>query len=265
MNKKIFFSIILAISIMISFVPVNAEYYKIDSPRVIDNSKVLSGHEKRELIKKADELSRKGNMDVRIMTTDDFEGKSPEEFTDDIFDYSGYGIGDNHSGLILVVNPVEHKWHISTSGDSIKAFTDEGIDYIGKQIKPYFVDEDYGGALKVFLKLTDDALTSYQKGRKYKGSKKVPIHWIPASIIIGFLIARYIVMRMKSKLNSVREDVYAYNYMNTDSLNFSDASDRFLYSTISVAPLPNDDDGGSASSTHQSSSGNTHGGGGGSW
>jgi hypothetical protein len=46
----------------------------------------------------------------------------------------GIDVGENRDGVLLLVSTGDRKWHISTCGYGITAFTDAGIQYLGEQM-----------------------------------------------------------------------------------------------------------------------------------
>ena len=61
-------------------------------------------------------------------------------FADDLYDYCQYGYGPDMDGVLLLVSVGDRKWHISTCGYGITAFTDAGIQYLGEQMTPFMAD-----------------------------------------------------------------------------------------------------------------------------
>ena len=98
--------------------------------RMNDNAQVLTEDEDSELEASLEELSVRQSFDVIIATIDSLESEgctSMEEYADDLYDYCQFGYGENRDGVLLVVSIGDRKWHISTCGYGITAFTDAGI------------------------------------------------------------------------------------------------------------------------------------------
>ena len=91
---------------------------------VVDDAKLLSQDEINELKVNIENFRENYNMDVVIVTSNDLQGKTPRDYADDYYDYNGYGLGDNKSGLLLLIDMDDRKIWISTSGDAIEYFTD---------------------------------------------------------------------------------------------------------------------------------------------
>lgn len=236
---------------------------------LVDDADLLKPEQEKVLLEKLEDISQRQKCDVVVVTVKSLEGKSAQDFADDYFDYNGYGQGKNHDGLLLLVSMTERKWHISTTGYGITAFTDAGLDYLSKQFLPDLKDGDYNAAFTTYAEQCDDFLTQARKGQPYDvhNLPKEPLdwYWIPGALAIGFGIAYLIVTGMKGQLKSVHYQTGAADYIKKNSLKITNSQEFFLFSKVSKQPKPepssNSSSGGS--STHTSSSGRSHGGSGG--
>ena len=114
--------------------------------RMNDSAEVLTEDEGGELEASLEELSVRQSFDVIIATIDSLESEgctSMEEYADDLYDYCQFGYGENRDGVLLLISTGDRKWHISTCGYGITAFTDAGIQYLGEQMTPDMADGDY--------------------------------------------------------------------------------------------------------------------------
>lgn len=241
--------------------------------RVVDNVRLLDDKEKASLQEKLDEISERHKLDLVVVTANTLDGKSPEAYADDYFDYNGYGLGEDRSGALLLVSMEDRDWWISTRGYGITAFTDYGIQEIGEEIKPYLSDGDYYDAFVRYAELCDDFVTQSSTGSAYdinnppeiakRGpSAKTIVIAVLACLGGGFLFAGIPVGIMKGKLKSVRMNPDAKNYVRDGSFVLTNQRDMFLYRTVTRTAKPKNSSSG-GSSTHHSSSGASHGGGGG--
>lgn len=263
--KRKLLSVLFAVVICFSAaIPVCAEE---SLSRLMDNADLLTDSEETSLLSQLDNISEKQEMDIVVVTTDNLEGYTPQEYADNVFDYCGYGIGDNRDGLLLLVSIEDNDWHISTSGYAITAFTDAGREYMSEQFLPYLSDGEYYKAFSTYADLCDQFITQAKTDEPYDVGNlpKEPFKiWFNVLIAlgIGFVFAIIVVLYMKSKLKSVRFQPAASSYVRNGSMNVTQSGDFFLYSHLDRRARPKDNDSG-GSSTHTSSSGSTHGGGGG--
>lgn len=267
MKKRLFSILFILMLCMIQVTPAfaasdDAEQYE----RLQDLAGCLSENEASEILATLDEISERQECDVVIITVESLDGATAESCADDYFDYGGYGIGRNKDGVLLLVSTKDRKWHISTHGYGITAFTDAGIQYVGSQFKSDLSDKNYAEAFKTFAKESDDFLTQAKNGKPYDTStlprEGLSVGWLIGAVVVGVFFGIMTVSFMKDKLASVRRQPAANSYVRKDSLNITDGSELFLYTTMTQTERPKESSD-SGSSTHESSSGETHGGGGG--
>lgn len=237
--------------------------------RVMDGAGMLTAAERAELTEKFDALSAKYDVDYVVCTVSSLNGKTAEACADDIFDYCGFGIGEERNGVLLLISTGDGKWHISTRGYGITAFTDAGIDYIGGELLSDLKAANYAGAFAKFSDLCDDFTAKAKSGDPYTKYnlplKPLSFKYAIGALVAGFVIALIAVGSMKSKLKTVRFKAEANSYVRPGSMKVTFARDDFLYHTITSTPIQKNDSSSGGSSTHTSSSGATHGGGGGSF
>lgn len=237
--------------------------------RVIDDANIISESEEAELNDKIKDI-QSNNFDVVILTVNSLGSKSEQEYADDYYDYNGYGFDDEHSGVLFLISMGERKYHISTTGKGIKAFTDYGIGKIKDEVKPCLSDGEYYKACDKFLAMTKDFVTAYKNGKPYDTNNhyKEKANILLREVIafaVSLVIALIIVGGMKHNMNTARPSSSAGNYIKYDSMNLTQESDTFMYSNVSKTKIESNSSSGGGSSTHTSSSGSSHGGGGGSF
>lgn len=240
-------------------------------PRLMDEAGLLSSDEAAEIKAKLDEISERQKFDVVIATVNSLSGKTPREYADDLYDYSGFGFGENKDGVLFLISMEDRDWYISTTGYGIAAITDAGREYIADKFTGYLSDGDYAEAFRIYANEVDRFVTNaVETGKPYDVGNlphdPLSLIWIPISLVVGLIIAAGVVGGMKSKLRSVNFAAAADSYVKPGSMNVRESRDMFLYSTVSRTAKPKDSDSSGSSggsSTHTSSSGTTHGGGGG--
>ena len=256
MNRRMISLLAILFILTVCVLPVVAA-----SPRLVDDAGLLSEKECTAIENRLDDLSAQYGLDVVIVTTDSTGGRSPMEYADDYFDYNGYA----SDGVLLLISMEESDWWISTTGYGITAFTDAGIEYIGKNIVPYLSDGEYAQAFNEFADLCDQFLSQAKAGDPFDTHNlpKEPFRLVRNAIIalvIGLVSAFIVTGSMKSKLKSVIQKAQANDYVTPGSLQITHSRDFHLYTHLDRKEKPKSSSG---SSTHTLSSGRTHGGGGG--
>lgn len=175
--------------------------------RIFDDAEVLTEDEDNELEDALEELSLRQSFDVTIATIESMESvgaDSMEQFADDLYDYCQYGYGPDMDGVLLLVSVGDRKWHISTCGYGITAFTDAGIQYLGEQMKPFMADGDYAGAFRTFVQWSDTYIDAARAGHPYdvKNLPREPLSlmYLFLALGIGLVLAWVVVSVMKSQL-----------------------------------------------------------------
>jgi len=242
---------------------------------LVDEAGLLSPDETAALREKLEALSAQWKNDIVIVTVDTIGEATPMEFADDWFDYGGYGQGGdadglNKDGLLLLINMEERDWWISTCGYSIFAFTDAGIEFLGKQlISDGLSDDNYAKAFDKFADWCDKFFARAETGKPYDvGSlPKTSADYISLvfiSFALGTVIAWFVTKGMKKQLKTVQKSQAAADYVRPGSLQVIYQNEQFLFkNTTRTKVVESSDSGGGGSSTHSSSSGSSHGGGGG--
>ena len=237
-------------------------------PRLVDNADLLTPSEEEYLNGMIEEVLNKYNYDVVIVTCDSLEGKTATEYADDFYDYNGYGLGPNNSGVLFLVSMRDRDWTISTAGAGIHAFTDYGQEQMMNKVRPYLSNGDYRGGLDLFIQYADYYYAMYNNGTPVDiGPTGLTAGKVGIGGVIGFLIAFISGGSMKSKMSSARTQTGAGNYILQNSFNLTGTSDVFTHATVTRVPIAQmrqssggGHGGGGGSSIHVSSSGVSHGG-----
>ena len=237
---------------------------------VIDDAGLIKASDEKELDKKIKNI-QKDKFDVVILTVKSLDGKSAQDYADDYYDNNDYGLDNEKSGVLFLVSKGDRKYHISTKGAGIKAFTDYGIGRIKEEIKPYLSDGDYFNACDEFLNITKDFVKADKDGTPYDTDNPYneEIDYVILEVIalvIAFVIALISVGIMRLRMNTAKPKGTAMEYIKKGSFKLTSEKDIFMYSTVTKTAKPKDNDNSAGgSTTHVSSSGSEHGGGGGSF
>lgn len=260
-----FQSIVVNVSHLIQGVPVE-EFGAYLQPAVWDNAHFLSDSETAELEEALQGVRTKHQVDVAVVTTDSLYGDTAMEAADDIYDYYFYGYGSASDGILLYINRSPREYWISTYGEGERAFTDNGMDYLKREIVPHLKNDDYAGAIRAYAAVADELLSMKEEGTVYnekapKTGKEVAV---PVVLAIGVpaIIALVLMMGKLKKMNTVNRQMTAEHYITPGSMELISSKDIFLYSHVTRTKKPEPS---SSGGSHSSSSGRSHGGGGGSY
>lgn len=260
--------------------------YAIASDNVIDELDYLSQDEIDALQVEMEALENSRQLETVIVITDNTNGKSSMAYADDYFDYNGYGVGEEHSGLLMLVNMDARELWISTTGRAIDVFNDQRIATMVDKITPYLSDENYYKACQSFLNLVDsyaekgvpegayrvDSNTGVVTEYREEGSTYIEPTYLEklvgmmtngivyvVALIIAIIATVVLTLSRKGKVT-----INNLTYEEKGSFALTQQEDRFIREAVTrVKVVQNNTSGGGGSSTHTGSSGTSHGGGGG--
>lgn len=268
--------------------------------KVVDQANLFTLDETEKLEALANDLAEKYQIDIGIVTTNDAEGKSAQEYADDFYDNNGYGYGKDMDGLLYLIDMDNREIYLSTCGLAIQYFTDLRISKLLDLAYTYVSNEDYYGSAIEFLKDVEthintgvvsnqktvekdfsDPRVDYNDPNMTEASSKhipfrsangEPLNAVSVGLsalvslllaaLIAFIIRFIVQYRYKHPSYTVPEAI-----PDDSSVHYTERTDRFVTSHTTRTKIEHNDDNGSSggsgiSSVHSSSSGTTHGGGG---
>jgi len=257
------------------------------APKIVDNAALLTDSEMADLEELANALANRYGIDIVIVTVDSLGGKSSERYADDYYDYNGYGMGDDSSGILLLLSMEYRDWAISTCGEAMYALTDYGVQSVFSEISGYLSQGRYYPAFLAYLDALEPYLEAYRSGSPIDGvagdhnspgiyipgTKDDTVHYEPGrdlawylqkigiSLIIGVVAALIAVLIMRSQMNTAKAQHGAASYMDSSTYQIGLQRDIFLYSQLRKVRKSENSSSGGGSSVHRSSSGRSHGGG----
>lgn len=251
---------------------INSYAYEIvdATQKIYDYGDFLTLSEETTLKSMIDDYTNKYDLDMVIVTKEDYPYSSMRSYAQDFYDYNDFGVGDTKDGILLFFNidsegPIVE---IVTTGEGIRMYDDARIDNLLNSMSSVKYDGNYT-IIETFIKRADDyasqGVPSSNKNTyideygdlQYK--KSYPV--IPILIISG-VITLVVMLIMINKNKMVKKATNASQYLDMQSLNISTRTDRFMHThTNRVRIQSNNGSGGSSIS--RGSSGRSHGGGGG--
>ena len=280
--------LLIFIAVLLTFIqPVLAV-----QPKIVDNADILSDFEESALEDKARELVQEYSMDIVIITIPSLNGRISSDYADDYYDYNGYGIGNDFSGVLFLLSMEEREWAISTCGDTIYALTDYGIQELFYSISGYLSQDRYYDAFDAYLEELTYYFQAYENGSPVDGYRDpydgpgsyepVPgddVVYYPGkdpgmgdylrilliSLLIGAAAGGIVLLVLRGQMNTAVAQSGAGSYLNPGSFDIRRHQDIYLYSNVSRQRKPDPNQSarghGGGSRVHRSSSGRSHGGG----
>ena len=134
------------------------------NPPIVDGAQYLNEAQLEKLSEKIEGIRQKYNFEVAIVTEDEMSGYDAMSSADDIYDYNGYGAGENDDGILLYICAETREYWITTHADGLRVFNERGIDYLKKNIEEQLVNDNYYLAMDVFADLCDELLEMAANG-----------------------------------------------------------------------------------------------------
>lgn len=226
---------------------------------VVDEANLLTPQQEEDLAVYAESIINEYGMDVAIVVVSSLDGKSAQAYADDYFDYNGYGIGDDDSGVLFLLAIDDREYAISTYGKAIDALSDRDIDELLDCVYNEFVSGNYYLGLRTYLDNLENEFYDYAQSGKPGKPNYASIGII--SLAVGAGAGGIGLAAMRSGMKTAKPQVGARSYLTENSFTLPVNQDTFLYTRTSRTPIPSSSSGGGRGSTHTSSSGRSHGGG----
>jgi len=220
-----------------------------EEPLVLDIADLLSNTEEAQLDTKLSSLSRKYQAQITIVTIASMDGGDIDEFTEYFYNNMGFGYGEKHDGVLLLVCMDPREYRIHSHGFASEAVTMDVIDAIGEEIVQDLSDGNYAAAFDIFVDRCEYYIDGHLNGFPFDFAGNLAI-----ALIIGIVAGLIVAFVLKGQLKSVRKQNQANTYVKSDSVNITVQSELFLYRDIKRTEKE------SSSSSRSGSSGNTGGG-----
>lgn len=278
MRKRIIknFSIIFMFCLVVCKMHVSAE-----EQRLFDNAGLFTAEQTAELSNHIEQAVQETELDIAVVTTEDADGKTSQEYADDFYDSRNLGNGKAYSGYLFLIDMDNREICISTSGLAIDLLTDDRIESILDAAYEEMVLGNYEAAAAAFL---DESVFYINQGieeGQYRydvetGKIIRPISWhiknLISGLVAGAVIAAIVCGVIASKYSAKFKNK-TYSYRENGKLTLTCKEDIFINQAVTHRRIPRQTatsgsaGGGSRSSSagrssvHHSGSGRTHGGG----
>jgi len=192
--------------------------------RVVDPSNVLTADTEARLTEKIQKIADQYQFDVVILNIGDIGSYTTYDFAADYYDYGGYGYGETHDGIMLLLVTDTRDYYLMNTGSAERIFKDSVLTDIEDDILPYLRKNRYEEAEELFVQKVENRLEAVTPLGRAK-------RLFPLLMIVGAGIALIVVFSMKAGMKSVRRKRGAANYIQDGSFRLDRSQDIFLYST----------------------------------
>ncbi|WP_311497385.1 TPM domain-containing protein [uncultured Mobiluncus sp.] len=145
------------------------------APFIRDHSGVFSKSNIAGWEKQMTALAEKYGIAPYIVTVDDFDYQTPEQWGANYYNANQLGLGEKDAnGVLMVINPTSRDLWFMGHGDGEKAFTVYGIEKLYYHVKEPLGDDDWDGGVDVYLAQVADYLEQWKAGTPYSESHPLP-------------------------------------------------------------------------------------------
>ena len=192
-----------------------------------DDADLLTDSEEATLVQQLEDVSHAYDAQIVIATIASMDGGDIDAFVDDLYDSMGFGYGENHDGVLLLVCMDPREYRILSNGYAGTAIGPDQIDTLCDFMETYLPNGHYVAAFNSFADQCGEFLEYYQMGSPFKVGKNLAI-----SLVIGIIAGLIVAFAMKSQLKSVRKQDSARVYVKKGSMQLTYSRDIFLYRNV---------------------------------
>lgn len=240
---KLFLSVVIISLIIIpSAITVSAT-----EERVFDNAGLFSAEEIASLESKIQELKSTYSHDFVIVTTNDLNGMSKEDFAESFYFSNNIGVGENSSGSSLLIDMGSREFDIFKKGQTNVLVKNNNRDKIVDKVGSQLSAGNYYDAAMIYL----DDMSYYiqSSGNKLTGGE------VLIGLLISLAIGGIFIGVVRHKYGFAGPQI-AYPLRENSTLNLTKKEDVFINKTVTFVTIP-----ASNSSSGGSGGGSSHGGG----
>lgn len=237
------------------------------SEKIYDFADLYNSEEEVELYNKVMAYTDNYGIDLAIVTIDKNNKGTAKEYAQDFYDYNAFGIDEEHSGILFLIDMDTREIYMTTTGTAITKYTDSDIDIALDKVYAYMSNEEYyQGTVKYIDTISFTGESIYDDVIINRSQKEIFIGNIPVALLVSLIITVIVMVILVNKNKLVRKAVTATDSIVSDKKEIKLVSDHFLGAHVSKVPI-NTDSGSSSggrggSSISHGSSGISHGGGG---
>ena len=236
---------------------------------VTDQADLLTDQEETDLAAAAADMEAAYGCAPYIITLEDYTDTGyydVEEAAEALYLDHDLGVGEDRSGILLMLSMAERDYALYAFGYGNIAFTDYGKDYLEDAFLTSFGSDLWYEGFQAFLTTGGDMLWQARYDQPVdvgmeETEEAAPMQTALAvgiCIAVSFLIAFLVRWGLKSQLESVREGTRAEAFVSGGGLDLSEREDWYLYTTESrVYDPPQKSNSGGGGTTISSSGGSS--------
>ena len=181
---------------------------------VYDEADLLSSAQEADLGEKLQGISQAYSTQIVVVTKPSTEGGDIDRYVETLYDTMGFGYGEDHDGVLLLICMDISEYRILTNGLGADAISPSAIDDIADIIAGELSDGAYYDATEAFADRCEYYLDGHINGFPFNYGMNLLI-----ALTIGILAGVLVTKGLKGQLKSVRMQRAAQVYVKQDSMN----------------------------------------------
>lgn len=251
--------------------------------RVFDNAGLFTSTQKREINEAITKFQQDTGMDFVVLTTRQATGTDPQTYAEDYYDYNGFGLDGEHSGVIYYIDMEERWHHIVSTGIMQDYMTDGRIQSAINKTTSSLSSSNYSTAVLTMVDTVRGYIRSGIPEGQYRYDivtgerltarhKALTANELLISGVIALAVGIVFIVGVRRSYQ-LKGSTYQYVFRENCDLTMTDTDDTYQRSTTTQVRKPDPPSGGGSggggfgggggSGVHTGSSGRSHGGGGG--
>ena len=223
MKKRLFSAILVLLLLVTMAVSVSAA----TDAFVYDDAGLLTEGERADLTNRLALLSDTYDAQIVVVTIPSSGGNDVDVIVEYFYHNMGFGYGENHEGVLLLVCMAPREYRILSNGYCGAAINTGAIDDIGNAIVNDLSDGDYADAFDSFADKCEYYLDGLLNGYPFDFGMSLMI-----ALVIGVIVGVITGMVLKGQLKTVHRQHRAQNYVKSGSMKLTEYRDVFLYRDV---------------------------------
>ncbi|MDY3225890.1 MAG: TPM domain-containing protein [Candidatus Faecousia sp.] len=234
MKKRLF--CLLAAALLLAAFVLPAAAAETPERYIYDVAELLTEEEYWELNQRAQEISEARQCAVYFVTVEDYTRYGDGTVFDvatHIFEENGFGMGQDKSGVMLILSIEDRDYCLLAHGFGDTALTDYGKDFVSERFLDDFGDDDWYGGCMDYLTYTDSLLTQAREGNVYDVGSWITggMLWL-WSLIFGLVLALVVCLCQRAVMRKkLKAPCGAFDYAENGSLHITRRDDRYTHTT----------------------------------
>ena len=164
MKKSFIYIFIISLFFIPSIVKADNLTENVDnSEKIYDFANLITDEEKKEVYSVINRYIENFNLDLSIVTIDNNpygnDLDSTKTYAIDFYNYNNFGIGEDKSGLTLIIDKYTDNIYLASFGKAMDTYDSQQINSINNSISTFIADDNYFQMMKVYV----TKLTNYAK------------------------------------------------------------------------------------------------------